>query len=202
MLLRHGETDWNVIGRGQGHADVPLNDRGHDQAAAVAPAMAAYGPSLLWSSDLARAAETAAYVAKECALEPVLEPRLREFDLGERTGLTMPEYAERFPVEYADFQRGLFTAVPGGETTDDVVARFSEALAAMVGALGAGETGLVVTHGAALKTALVSLLGWPADHGASLQGVSNCGWAVLDELEPGGRFRLSGYNLTASPLPK
>ncbi|QIX27379.1 histidine phosphatase family protein [Nocardioides sp. JQ2195] len=201
VLLRHGQTDWNAIGRGQGHADVEINDLGHDQAAAVGPVIAAYAPSMLWSSDLARARQTATYVGKECGLEPQLDARFREFDLGERTGLTMAEYAEQFPAEYADFRAGHFTAVPGGETSTEVALRFRAGLDDVVGALAAGETGVVVSHGAALKVATISLLGWPADHASGFQGLDNCGWVVLDELVEGGRFRLAAWNLTATATP-
>lgn len=199
VLLRHGQTDWNAIGRGQGHSDVELNGIGHDQAVRVAPAVAAYRPAQVWSSDLARARQTAAYVAKECGLDPVMDTRFREFDLGQRTGLTMDEYADRFPVEYADFRAGHFTAVPGGETATEVVLRFRAGLEDLLAALGAGETGVVVSHGAALKVAVIDLLGWPADLASGLRGLDNCGWVVLDELEDGGRFRLAAYNLTAPP---
>ncbi|KRF15407.1 hypothetical protein ASG90_11945 [Nocardioides sp. Soil797] len=208
VLLRHGQTDWNAIGRGQGHADVEINDLGHDQAAAAAPVIAAYEPSALWTSDLARARQTAAYVAKECGLETVLDARFREFDLGQRTGLTMAEYAETFPAEYADFRAGHFTAVPGGETSEDVSRRFTAGLRDVVTALSPGETGVVVSHGAALKVATIALLGWPVGHSTGFQGLDNCGWVVLDELEDltdlrvdQGNFRLAAWNLTAPSAP-
>ncbi|KQZ66435.1 histidine phosphatase family protein [Nocardioides sp. Root151] len=201
VLLRHGQTAWNAIGRGQGHADVELDDTGHEQASAVAPYVAAYAPTVLWSSDLARARQTAAYVSKETGLDARLDERFREFDLGARTGLTMAEYAEQFPAEYADFRAGHFTAVPGGETTADVVSRFADGLDDVVAGLDAGECGVVVAHGAALKVALMAALNWPGEQASGLQGLDNCGWAVLEELDEGGRFRLAAYNLIARPTP-
>lgn len=201
VLLRHGQTDWNAIGRGQGHADVEINDLGHDQASAAAPLVAAYRPSVVWSSDLARARQTASYVGKECGLEPRLDARLREFDLGERTGLTMAQFADAFPNEYAEFVTGQHPAVPGAETTDQVVARFEAALGEVVAALAPGESAVVVAHGAALKVATTALLGWPAALGSGLKGLENCGWVVLDELDDTGRFRLAAWNLTASLAP-
>ena len=62
VLLRHGRTAWNAERRAQGHSDVPLDDTGQAQAFAVAPYVAAMRPVLLWTSDLARAAETAACI--------------------------------------------------------------------------------------------------------------------------------------------
>jgi len=88
VLLRHGQTEWNSLGRAQGHADISLDATGHAQAAAAAPYLAAMGPVRLWSSDLARARETAAYVARAAKLEVELDPRLREYDVGVRSGLT------------------------------------------------------------------------------------------------------------------
>ena len=73
VLLRHGRTEWNDTGRAQGHADVPLDETGEAQAKAVAPVLAALAPVAVWSSDLARAAGTAAVVAAEAGLEPVLD---------------------------------------------------------------------------------------------------------------------------------
>jgi len=201
VLLRHGRTAWNAVGRGQGHSDVELDEIGHLQAKRAAPYVAAYRPSVLWSSDLVRASRTAEYVAEASGLELRLDARLREYSLGERTGLTLAEYAARWPAEYADFRAGRFSAVPGGETTDDVLARFVPALEELAGGLAPGETGVAVSHGAALKVALIDFLGWPAGTDMGMRGLDNCGWAVLtaDDEEPDARphWRLAAYNLTA-----
>ncbi|MDX6318700.1 MAG: glucosyl-3-phosphoglycerate phosphatase, partial [Nocardioidaceae bacterium] len=63
VLLRHGRTSWNKIGRAQGHADISLDAVGVRQARTAAKRLARYEPSVIWSSDLARARETAEYVA-------------------------------------------------------------------------------------------------------------------------------------------
>lgn len=197
VLLRHGQTAWNALGRGQGHHDVELDETGHDQACAAAPCVATYQPSLLWSSDLARAGQTTAYVAKETGLEPVYDARLREYHLGDRTGLTMAEFEQRFPDEYASFLDGRFEAVPGGEDTSRVRARVLAALTELLGALGPGEAALAVSHGGALRVGIAALLGWAEDQAGSLQGLGNCSWAVLEEVACGGRLRMAGYNLHA-----
>jgi glucosyl-3-phosphoglycerate phosphatase len=201
VLLRHGQTAWNAERRGQGHTDVLLDDTGHLQAKSAARLVAAYAPSLLFSSDLARAVETASYVAEVTGLTPTFDARLREYDLGERTGLTMDEYAQRFPQEYAAFRAGRFEAVAGAETSDDVLARFRPALDDVVAALAPGGTAVVVAHGGALKVAVRDLLGWPSDADATLAGMDNCGWAVLVAAteDPASEplWRLSAYNLTA-----
>jgi glucosyl-3-phosphoglycerate phosphatase len=197
VLVRHGRTAWNAEGRGQGHHDVELDAVGHEQSRAAAPFLAGFAPGSLWSSDLARCRQTAAYLAKETRLDPVFDARLREYDLGARTGLTMAEFEQRFPDEYASFRDGHFEAVPEGESTLQVEARMREVLTEVLSGLGAGETAMVVTHGAALKVAVVALLGWPVELSSGLHGLGNGACAILEELTDGGRMRLTAYNLGA-----
>lgn len=203
VLLRHGRTEWNDTGRAQGHADVPLDAVGEAQAEAVAPVLAALSPVAVWSSDLARAAGTAAVVAAEAGLEPVLDPRLREFDVGpHRTGLTNEQYAAAHPEEHAALLAGDLEAVPGRETPADVLARFLPALTSCADALAEGETGIVVSHGAATRVAVPAFLEWGAEVGESLGVLANCGWVVLEHAAStwtGGveRWRLTAWNRVA-----
>jgi len=198
VLLRHGRTAWNESGRAQGHADIELDRTGHAQAESAARQLGGLDPAALWSSDLARARQTADYVASACGLSPKYDDRLREFDVGERQGLTLDEFAERYPDEYSSWVRGDgLLPVRGGEVTEDVERRIVPALRECLGSLGHGETGLVVTHGAAMKVAVTGLLGWPRDLTISLKGVDNCAWVVLEEIEHGGRLRLAAYNRKA-----
>lgn len=195
LLLRHGRTAWNESGRAQGHADIELDDTGHAQAEAAARHLAGVRITALWASDLARARQTAGYLAERTGLPVTEDPRLREFDVGDRQGLTLAEFAERFPEGYAAWKRGeALVPVNGGEGSEDVEARMVPALRACLAALDHGETGLVVTHGAAMKVAVTGLLEWPLDLAASLKAVDNCGWVTLEEIEHGGRLRLAGYN--------
>ena len=197
ILLRHGQTAWNAEGRAQGHTDVPLDEVGRAQAAAAGPALARLEPVALVTSDLARAWETAAYVEEASGLAAVADPRLREYDLGERTGMTMPEYAASFPDEYAAFRQGRYEVVPGGESTATVTARVTAVLREVLAALAPGECGVVVSHGGALKVSLVEVLGWPAELAASVRGLDNCGWAELEDTGAGGALRLAAYNRVA-----
>jgi probable phosphoglycerate mutase len=201
VLLRHGRTSWNLERRAQGHSDVELDETGHAQATAVAPYLAGLAPVLLWSSDLARARQTAEYVAKEAALEIRLDPRLREFDLGERTGLTMDEFAEAYPQEYREFRAGHYDVVPGGEGRADVVARVTACVEEALAALSPGECGVVVGHGGALKVSVLEMLGWSEGATAGLQALDNCGWAVISDSGVDGRLRLAAWNRTAPPPP-
>jgi probable phosphoglycerate mutase len=205
VLLRHGETDWNLTGRAQGHADVPLNATGHAQAAAVASYLVAMRPVRLWSSDLVRAIETAEHVAAATGLAIETDPRLREYDVGERSGLTLAEAAARFPQEYASYRAGTSpTLVPGEETTEQVHDRVVPALRACLDALEVGETGVVVMHGACLRVGVMGLVGWPWQQARALVAIDNAAYCVLVDDGPSGRgVRLASYNVSAGdPRPQ
>ena len=110
LLVRHGESTWNADGRWQGQADPPLTDRGRDQAVAAAAAIGTV--DAIVTSDLERAADTGAIIARILGIEPVLvEPRLRERDAGSLSGLTRAQIYEAFP--------GLLPDDPAGFRPDD-----------------------------------------------------------------------------------
>ncbi len=200
LLLRHGRTAWNSIGRAQGHTDVELDEVGHRQAAAVAPHLAALRPAALWSSDLTRARQTAGYLEGATGLSAKLDERLREFDVGARQGMTGDQFRATFPEAYAAWRAGEDMArVPGSEAAPEVAARMAPALTESLESLAAGETGIVVTHGACLKVGLLALLGWPLSQAADLRGVDNCSWVTLVEEDTGRRVRLEAYNESVGP---
>lgn len=200
VLVRHGQTAWNLEGRAQGHTDVGLDDTGRAQARALAPYVAAMGPTALWSSDLTRARETADHLARRTGLAVREDPRLREFDAGARAGLTLLEFAEQFPEAHTAWQDGHITGhVPGAETIADVTARMVPALQEAWASTAQGDTTVIVAHGASLRVSLLAFLGWPQSLLGSLRGLDNCGWAVV-EADPHGRgIRLASYNETAHP---
>lgn len=201
ILLRHGQTEWNATHRAQGHADVDLDETGREQAEAAAVVIAGLRPVALFSSDLARAASTARILGRATGLEVRHDPRLREFDLGERTGITMADYAATYPDEYVLFRAGQYDVVPGGEPAPEVIARMQAGIKDALAAVRPGEFVVVVTHGAALKLALLALLDLPQSGAASLRAMDNCGWSILEETPPTGRLRLTAYNLRAPGVP-
>ncbi|HVQ18825.1 MAG TPA: histidine phosphatase family protein [Actinomycetes bacterium] len=195
VMVRHGETAWNAEGRAQGHADVPLSEVGHRQAEVVAPALASFEPARLWSSDLARALQTAEHVAAATRLPIEPDARLREYDVGKRSGLTLEEFAAAFPEEYAAWlAEDPSRLVPGEETTEQVRDRVVPALRDCLASLAPGQTGIVVLHGACLKVGLMGLLGWSWELSRTLHGVENCAYSVLSEHEVRGGLRLTSYN--------
>jgi len=193
LLVRHGRTAWNLEGRLQGHADVALDDVGREQADALGAGLAPLGPARLWSSDLRRAEATASVIGAACALPVVPDPRLREYDVGARSGLTPAEFAEQYPEEHAAWNAGApGPLVPGEEGAAEVAARTSTALREHMASLAPGEIGVAVMHGACIKTALGALLDWPGARRA-LAGLDNGAIAVL--VDRGPELRLVAYNV-------
>jgi broad specificity phosphatase PhoE len=152
LLVRHGETDWNRERRWQGQTDTPLNDTGRAQARELAERLALDPPAAIVASDLARARETAELLAARLGLPVALEPRLREIDVGEWSGLTMAEVEERYPE---GLQRRLDGGVgwEHGETYLELRARVVAALHD-VAAADEGRAVVAVTHGGCIREAL------------------------------------------------
>lgn len=195
VLVRHGRTAWNLAKRAQGHTDIPLDEVGHAQAAAMAPFVAALRPRRLWTSDLLRASQTAAYLGAAAGLAMEPDARLREYSVGARSGMTRAEFAQRFPREYAAWLAEDETLLPpGAESTADVLARMVPALRQCVAALGAGEVGVVVTHGACMRAAMLELVELPQSADAAFATMGNCTWTTLQESTFGGRLRVAAYN--------
>lgn len=178
-----------------------LDDTGRTQAEALAPEIAALEPALLVTSDLARARETAAMLEKETGLTALEDPRWREYDLGDRTGLTLAEFGERMGTTFHGWwDVHAHVEVPGAETSEDVATRVVPAFEELLGRLDEEETAVVVTHGASLRIALVGILGWPLSTARGLEAMNNCGWAMLAETGA-GRLRLASYNQTVAATP-
>lgn len=155
-LLRHGETDWNRAKRFQGHTDIPLNEAGRAQAARVAARFAAegYRPGVVLSSDLARAAETAARIGEAVGVPPVTDPGWRERSMGAFEGRSLAQIEAELPAEFAAWRadRDGFAAPGGGESYDQLRARVGAALTALR-SRGVPEV-LVVTHGGVVAAAV------------------------------------------------
>lgn len=149
-VVRHGETAWNTERRLQGHRDIPLNDTGEAQAIATARLLAQQHFDAAYTSDLCRAADTAAAICRERA---PATPRadLRERHYGCFQGLTYDEARTQFPADYAHFEsRTPEAPIPGGgESLVQFHARIRAAFDAMADT-HTGQTVLVVAHGGVL----------------------------------------------------
>ncbi len=153
ILIRHGETLWNRERRMQGQQDSPLSDTGVFQAGRLGQRLADMPFSVLYSSDLGRAHETARSVAGVTGHEIALDTRLRERNFGVFEGLTTEEIEARFPAEYDCFRsRNPAYVIPGGESAQQFRERCLEVLEDIADR-HAGETVVVVTHGLVLDIA-------------------------------------------------
>lgn len=153
-LIRHGETDWNLARRMQGHIDIALNARGQAQASALAKSLAGQSFSTIYASDLARAWETARRSAEALGLAVTAEPLLRERHYGDFQGRTYDESRQAFPEAYERFiAREVDADFPGGgESLTVFFARVRSALEGIASRHPDSRV-LVVTHGGVLDMA-------------------------------------------------
>eukprot|EP00197_Chlamydomonas_leiostraca_P008106 CAMPEP_0202867708 /NCGR_PEP_ID=MMETSP1391-20130828/9580_1 /ASSEMBLY_ACC=CAM_ASM_000867 /TAXON_ID=1034604 /ORGANISM="Chlamydomonas leiostraca, Strain SAG 11-49" /LENGTH=232 /DNA_ID=CAMNT_0049547771 /DNA_START=6 /DNA_END=701 /DNA_ORIENTATION=+ len=147
LAVRHGETDWNLGHRLQGQLDPPLNATGRAQAAALAEYFAGQRVHAVWSSDLARAVQTAEALAAPHGLPVATTPGLRERHLGLLQGLTPEEAVAAQPAAFEALRGGLTARIPGGgESAQDVHDRVA-AEVQRIAALHPGQRVAVVAHG-------------------------------------------------------
>ena len=189
---------WNAERRFQGQSDSPLDETGMAQAERAARLLAALRPDRIVSSDLSRAARTAAPLARLTGLETILDKDLRERHGGCWEGLTDAEIRERYPDAHATW------TPPDGEpsaTVADRVAAALERAASAVAEQVAGADGLavVVRHGAALRLGMSRVLGMPDELSGVLGALSNCSCSVLGVRH--GRWRLQEHNAGTLPEP-
>ncbi len=158
LLVRHGETDWNLERRWQGHADRPLNETGRRQARELAELLGRDPPEAIYSSDLVRARVTAEIVGARLRLPVSTDLRLREVDVGEWSGLTMAEIGLRYPDAVRRWLEGG-TGWMNGETYEQMGERVIAALHEIAGH-HAGRI-LVVTHGGSMRAVWIASGGDP-----------------------------------------
>ncbi|MDF5755279.1 histidine phosphatase family protein [Spongiactinospora sp. TRM90649] len=193
VCWRHGQTLWNVEHRFQGHSDIALDEVGVAQATRAAALLAALRPSMIVSSDLQRAFDTAAALGRLTGIDPIADKDLRERGGGEWEGLTRQEIAERWPDEYSSWE------APGGEEVADVADRVAASIRRWAGELGEEGLLVVTSHGAALRLGIARLLGLPEELWSTLGGLGNCSWSVLEEGRKG--WRLLEHNAGTLPEP-
>ncbi|MCW2634345.1 MAG: Phosphoglycerate mutase [Blastococcus sp.] len=193
VLWRHGRTEWNAAGRFQGQLDPPLDAEGRTQAVRVAPHLAAGLPAdgtVVVSSDLSRAADTAAALTAFLGVPLRLDPRLREHGMGCWEGLTRDEVAERYPEQFADWIAGRPVRDRGGEDAAHVASRAVAALAD----LPPTPVAVVVTHGGTAGRLLERLLNLGPEHRRVFAALDNCAWTEL--AYQGSRWRMVRHNMT------
>ncbi|MEO6020849.1 MAG: histidine phosphatase family protein [Knoellia sp.] len=197
IVLRHGETDHNAAGVWQGQLDSPLSERGLEQAAAAATALAEFSPARVVASDLTRAAVTGETVARVGGIPFSTDERFREIHAGAWQGLTGAEVRASYPQDMDKLLRGEdFKRGGHGESVADVAARCRAGVDALLEELAPGECAVIATHGVAGRALAADLVGidqrtsWIA-----LGALGNCHWAELVEGRAG--WRISAWNQSA-----
>lgn len=191
IFIRHAQSTWNEVRRWQGLANPPLAEAGRRQASLLAQRLANWRIDHLYTSDLARAAETAEIVGAAVGLEPIPDSLWRERGFGALEGLTSEEIELQYPEAWASRMVGPITGVPGAEPQADVIARSIAACTNLL-AQHEGETVAVVSHGGMILTTLVNLLGLPPTGHSLLVVGSNT--AISRVMIANGHARLTGLN--------
>ena len=174
-LIRHGLTDWNALGRKQGHSDIPLNDEGRRQAGLLAERLVTERESVQWdfivASELSRAQETAQIIADRLHI-PLLEPdqRLKERSFGQVEGLTWQEREEKWGADWETLELGQ-------EKVEDIQARGLEFLNHTMEQYPEQNI-LVVSHGGFLSQLFTLLL-----KEAHTERIGNLSLTVLERTE-------------------
>jgi len=186
-IVRHGETDWNREGRVQGHADIPLNENGRRQAAAIAERLRGTTIDAIYSSDLQRAAATARAIGEAVAAAPILTPVWREMNVGELEG------TKGFENLFAKAARSKEPIAKGAET---IVALTERVLAGWerICREQDGRSVVLVGHGGTLKGFICHLVGLDPGNIDRLSLRGNCGLSIFEF--PCGTPRLTLFNDT------
>jgi len=200
LLVRHGETEWNKLGRFQGHQDIALNELGQAQARETAQALAALKPTALYSSPLYRTMQVAEEISRAVGLPVIKEEGFKELRLGDLEGVTGQEMQERWPEVYAAWRNKPATVVmPNGESLAQLQERAWGALLKLEKSQEESGILVVVSHNFAIRCVVAKLLGMPLSnfHRMSLSLSSICTF----ESNKANR-RLVCYNSTCHLSPE
>jgi broad specificity phosphatase PhoE len=197
LLIRHGQSEGNAARRFGGHTATPLSERGHRQAFATAQALASESLSAIYSSDLSRAMETAAPLAKLIKVKVQATGAFRERSVGVMEGLTFEEAAEQHPDQYAALLRRDFEHVlAGGESYRQLLDRAARKLDEAI-EKHKGRRIAVFSHTGTICILVLHLMG--ALDAPELKAVwiatSNCGISRF-ELREDGFLRVLTINDT------
>ncbi len=194
LLIRHGQTDWNINGRWQGHTDVPLNETGKAQARALAQRLQNWPVRALYTSDLQRAYTTAEILGEAWGIRPIPSPRWRERDVGLFSGMTTEEIRE----QYSEFVSDGVVHPPNGEGPEELYQRVNQAFDELL-ARHQGQMIAVVSHGGTLRAIVNRVLGLPADMFTRFSLGGNTGLTIIRET--GGVLYVETLNDTAHLQP-
>ncbi|OQX65092.1 MAG: alpha-ribazole phosphatase [Anaerolinea sp. 4484_236] len=184
LLVRHGETDWNLEHRFQGQSDIPLNETGQQQAVALGKRLAGEEMDAIYASDLRRTWQTALQIVAQHDLEIIPEPRLREMSFGRWEGLTFRQMTEEEPRIIDGWGEFMNTVgPPEGESIPVFAARLQTALD-VIAAAHPDQTVLLVTHGGVIMLLLCLFMEIPVERYWRFR-VSQASISVVDVFPEG-----------------
>lgn len=184
VLVRHGETDWNVEGRYQGQADPPLNRKGVEQAERVARQLHPLGIELIYSSPLRRAWQTAQIIAEALHVPVYPEPRLMEINQGEWEGRLVTDIARTYPELFRRWEETPWeVTLPGGENLREVQKRVYAAVDDIV-ARHPHQTVALVTHRLPIALLKIRYQGYDPKEVRKIP-IPNTHWEVIEIEEAG-----------------
>lgn len=189
-LIRHGQTEWNILGRFQGCQDSPLTARGIAQAVATRARVDALGVRAIYTSDLLRARRTAELLCPD-GVPLIVEERLRERNFGIFEGKDTEEMERLHPQEFKLMREGgPDYKLPDGESKTDVLERIKAAFNDL-SVRHAGESIAVVSHGGTLNIVLKWVLGIPIDRQCNWEQ-HNLGCSTIIHRASGWKVRTIG----------
>ena len=191
-LLRHGPTEWNALGRVQGHTDIPLSDAGLAKMAGLRLPVAA---ARVYASPLLRARQTAQALGLE---NPILDARLMEQHWGIWEGLTRAEILSRHGADAfvkAGSEQGEAFRPGGGESTGELHARVA---AFLKDATRDDSDAVAIAHLGVLRAAYTLATGW--DMATAMPAELDVSKILLLSLEEDGTPRIAALNVEFVPL--
>ena len=200
VLVRHGETDWNKLGKFQGHCDIDLNARGVAQARETAQAVAQWNHSAIFASPLLRTMRVAQEISQISGRPVVQVPGFRELSLGDLEGVTGEEMRTTWPHVYDAWRDDPASVVmPNGESLSELQDRAWSSLVELEQTHAEDETLIVVSHNFAIRSMIGKALGMPLAnfHRMWLSLSSIC---TIETDQRG--WRLVGYNSTSHLSPE
>ncbi len=182
-ITRHGQTYWNDTGKTQGVKDIPLTDKGKEQARKLARRLLNEDIQMIYTSDLKRAVETAGIIGKEIGRTYKVTPCLREANFGNWEGYTINEIDEIFPGQLDMWYRDPDFCPPGGESMNCVKKRVDDFIDQMKEIKIDKDQGiLVVSHALTSKILITELLGLPISFIKKIKQ-SNVGLTIIRVTE-------------------
>jgi len=193
ILVRHGETDWNVEEVFRGRIDIELNETGIKQAELLADYLRSLSMVAIYSSPLQRAKKTAEAVARYHSCGVQIAPGLIDFDYGKWQGLSHQEVKSRYKALYAEWIRNPHQVrMPAGESLDDVRRRAVNVVDSIVARYEG--TVVLVSHRVVNKVVICALLGLDNSHFWNIKQ-DTCGITTFTYQEE--RFILTKHNDTS-----